>query len=571
MSVTEHTAPAPPAVRESARRKAAGHEPADAATSEQDWPALKAFSGHQRDGGLRAWLAVMEGTLKAIERTAWQGRQLADQALAAWRAFESGAGDVAGECQELAREAKRWPARLKRLSITGWMLTRVLASYRLWGTRSAFLPSSMRQAALDALHRKNARRFRKTSLEQGGAFLKIGQILSSRPDLLPAAWVEELAPLQDQARPETFEAVRAVIEAQFDAPLEQLFEFFDPQPLAAASIGQVHRARLPDGRQVAVKVQRPGLDEVIELDLSLLKIFIDSVRGALPPMDFDTIIGEIQRTVRDELDYRGEARAMGRVRALLADKPSITVPATVDSLCGRRVLTSEFVQGRKLTTVLDEYRQQGRDQAVADSLHTLLDAWFHQVLVGGVFQADPHPGNLLVDDQGRLVVLDFGCTIELPEPFRRGYLRVLQAAIVGERQVVAETLAELGFATRSGRPDTLLAFTDALLDQLREALLTAGNDGTEWPGAEQVMARVRELLIRMGDDPVETLPPEFIMLARVFGTLGGLFLHYQPRVDVARLVLAYLSNPATLGDTGPAPRSDPAPWWRRWRPLATGA
>ena len=116
---------------------------ADVESHERHWPALKAFSGHQQDSGLRAWLAVMEGTLKAIERTAWQGRELAQQAVSAWRAIESGAGDVAGECQELAREAKRWPARLKRLSVTGWMLTRVVASYRLWGTRSAFLPSSI--------------------------------------------------------------------------------------------------------------------------------------------------------------------------------------------------------------------------------------------------------------------------------------------------------------------------------------------------------------------------------------------------------------------------------------------
>jgi len=555
MTVSQRTAPLSRPAREAT-------QPVD--TSEREWPALKAFSGHQQDSGLRAWLAVMEGTLKAVERTAWQGRQLAEQALSAWRAIGSGAGDVAGECQELAREARRWPARLKRLSITGWMLTRVLASYRLWSTRSAFLPSSMQESALTNLHRKNARRFRKTSLEQGGAFLKIGQILSSRPDLLPAAWVEELAQLQDQARPETFEAVRTVIEEQFGAPLETLFQSFDPQPLAAASIGQVHRARLPDGREVAVKIQRPGLGEVIELDMALLKIFIDSVRGALPPMDFDTIIEEIQRTVRDELDYQGEARAMRRVRNLLADKPAITVPATVDTLCDRRVLTSEFIHGRKLTTVLDEHQQCDNQQAIADSLHALLDAWFHQVLVGGVFQADPHPGNLMVNDDGQVVLLDFGCTITLPEPFRRGYFRVLQAAIVGERAVIAETLAELGFVTRSGRPDTLLAFTDALLDQLRGAMVDGQREGADWPSAEALMAQVRTLLIRMSDDPVEKIPAQFVMLARVFGTLGGLFLHYQPRVDVARLVLGYLTNPDTLGEGRPSPTQRPLAWWQRW-------
>ena len=538
---------------------------ADVESHERHWPALKAFSGHQQDSGLRAWLAVMEGTLKAIERTAWQGRELAQQAVSAWRAIESGAGDVAGECQELAREAKRWPARLKRLSVTGWMLTRVVASYRLWGTRSAFLPSSMQEAALTSLHRKNARRFRKTSLEQGGAFLKIGQILSSRPDLLPAAWVEELAQLQDQARPETFEAVRAVIEDEFGAPMAQLFEDFDPEPLAAASIGQVHKARLSDGREVAVKIQRPGLEDIIELDMTLLKVFIDSVRGALPPMDFDTIIGEIQRTVRDELDYQGEAEAMRRVRGLLEAQPEVTVPATVDSLCSRRVLTSEFIHGRKLTTVLDEHRERGDQAAISGILHALLDAWFRQVLVGGVFQADPHPGNLLVDGEGRVVVLDFGCTMTLPETYRRGYFRVLQAAIVGERAVIAETLAELGFATRSGSPDTLLAFTDALLDQIRVTMVENDGAGTQWPSPEALMEQVRALLIRMGDDPVEKIPAEFVMLARVFGTLGGLFLHYQPRLDIAHLVLRYLTMPETLGPrTEQATTPEPLPWWQRW-------
>jgi len=359
--------------------------------------------------------------------------------------------------------------------------------------------------------------------------------------------------------------VRGVIEQEFGAPLEQLFEHFDPEPLAAASIGQVHKARLADGREVAVKIQRPGLDEVIELDMTLLKVFIDSVRGALPPMDFDTIIGEIQRTVRDELDYLGEADAMRRVRARLAAQPAVTVPATVDNLCSRRVLTSEFIHGRKLTTVLDEHHQRGDQDALSGILHALLDAWFRQVLVGGVFQADPHPGNLMVDDEGRVVVLDFGCTMTLPEAYRRGYFRVLQAAIVGERTVIAETLAELGFATRSGRPDTLLAFTDALLDQIRAAMVETGTAGTQWPGPEALMEQVRALLIRMEDDPVEKIPAEFVMLARVFGTLGGLFLHYQPRLDIGRLVLRYLTMPETLGDTPrQAATPEPLPWWQRW-------
>ena len=270
-----------------------------------NWQPLNDFAERkQQDSGLKAWIAVVEGCIKAIEKTAWQGREIADQAITACKAVTRGASAVNEEMQLLADEARRWPARLKRLTKTGWMLTKVVTSYRLWGTRAAFLPGSMRDAALANLHKRNAKRFRDTSLEQGGAFLKIGQLLSSRPDLLPQAWVDELAVLQDQASPVAFADIAAVLEQEFNQPLDTLFAHVDPQPLAAASIGQVHRARLHDGREVAVKVQRPGLDEVVELDMTLLKVFMDAVKSALPPMDIDTIVNEIQRTVREELDYQ---------------------------------------------------------------------------------------------------------------------------------------------------------------------------------------------------------------------------------------------------------------------------
>src|SRR5690606_24132018 len=222
-------------------------------------------------------------SIAALERTAWQGRKLAGQAIQAWRLVESGASDLATEYQLLSAEAKRWPARLKRLSKTGWMLTRLTASYRLWGTRSAFLPAHRQAGALATLHRRNARRFAETSLEQGGAFLKIGQLLSTRPDLLPAPWVEELTALQDNARPESPAQMRAVLEEEFGLPAEVLFREFDDEPLAAASIGQVHRAVLEDGREVAVKIQRPGLPDIIELDITLMRLFIDSISHLLPP------------------------------------------------------------------------------------------------------------------------------------------------------------------------------------------------------------------------------------------------------------------------------------------------
>jgi ubiquinone biosynthesis protein len=505
-----------------------------------DSPLTVGRTRRDRDSGLRAGLAVLNAGLSAVEHALWEAREMGSQALDALRAIERGADRALEQYYALAAEAQQWPARIKRLSKTGWMLTKVTGSYRLWGARAAFMPERRLPAAVEKLHRNNARRFVETSLEQGGAFLKVGQLLSARPDLMPQVWVEELAVLQDHANPEGFEAVRDVIEADLGLALDQAFAEFDPEPLAAASIGQVHRARLHDGTAVAVKVQRPDLDQVIGLDMALLKLFMNGVKDSLPPMDYDTITEEIERTVLEELDYRHELRAMTRVREVLAGRSGVIVPAPQPRFCGRHVLTSTFVEGRKLNLVLDELRDAGEHERLADLLGRLLDGYLEQVLHAGFFQADPHPGNLLVTGQDELVLLDFGASMELPEAFREGYYRVLSAAIVGETDVILETLEQLGFETHSGAPDTLLAFVDVLLQQIRDAVLSSDGLNIQWPSEDEMLAVMTDLLTQMEADPVHRVPAEFIMLARVFGTLGGLFIHYRPQLDVHRYLLPHI-------------------------------
>lgn len=506
------------------------------ATQEETTPKQTAPSA----SGLRAWLGVINATISAIESTAWQGRALAEQTVQAYRAIEAGVEGAAEQYQALTEEAQRWPARLQRLSSTGWMLTRVAARYRFWSIRSAFIPRSKMPAALDRLHRKSAQSFRDISLQHGGAFLKIGQLLSSRPDILPESWVDELSSLQDQASKEPFDSMRAVIETEFGKPLEDIFSEFSEQPIAAASIGQVYRARLHDGREVAVKVQRPGLEEIIELDMSLLKVFAESLRGMLPPTDLDTIVSEIQRSVRQELDYRVEASWMQKISVLLEAAERVRVPKPIKRFCGKHVLTSEFVEGRKLTDVLDEMKQQNDQQGLADVLGRLLDMYLRQVLQAGYFQADPHPGNIMVTDDRELILLDFGCTAELPDSFRKGYFEILRASVIGDNDTVARVLMELGFKTRSGKPDTLLAFNDAILQQIRNMLSEINEQGFVWPTPDDLMEKAKGLFDQATLDPVEKMPAEFILLARVFGTLGGMFLHYQPRLDVTRYLLPYM-------------------------------
>lgn len=498
----------------------------------------------QRNEGLKAWLNVMNASVSALEQTLWQGRELAEQALVTLKKMGAGVEQAKEDYEALSAEAAQWPARVKRVKETGWMLTRITSSYRLWGIKSAFISRRNTPAALAKLHRRNARLFRDVSLSQGGAFLKVGQLLSARADILPTPWVEELRVLQDQATPVAFDDIRAVIESELNASIETLFADFDPEPIAAASIGQVHKAKLLDGRTVAVKIQRPGLEQVIDLDMALMKLFTNSIASMLPPTDLDTITQEIERTIREELDYRFEASSMTKVGDFLSDVEQVQVPRPVLSHCSKKVLVSNFIVGTPLMAELDKRHEAGDEAGLADLLGRLLDLYLRQILQAGIFQADPHPGNLLVTPDDDLILLDFGCTMVLSESFRDGYSKVLGAALMGERATMATELKAMGFETRSGKPDTLLAFADTMLSQIQRTAFELSSDSPSWPDPSEMMANAKQLLAQAEADPVDKLPAEFIMLARVFTTLGGLFMHYKPRIDVNRHLFPHLVGPA---------------------------
>jgi ubiquinone biosynthesis protein len=495
-------------------------------------------------GTQEAWGGIVESATEIGENLKDVGLgaaetvdEVLDEGAAVGRSFATAANSAADDFS-VQRE------RLQRLSQTGWMLGRMAAGYRLHNLRAAFMTEDAAAEALLELHDANAKRYRSVSEAHGGGFLKIGQLLSARPDVLPEVWIRQLTPLQDSAPAFEFPAVKEVIEKDLEKPLDELFASFDEESIAAASIGQVHRAETHDGRVVAVKVQRPAMERVIESDLQLLNIFIESVKTMLPPADYATILGEIASSLRTELDYVAEADAMARVHEFLENAPGMCAPQPLRELSGRHVLAAEFKEGRKITTVLDELverREQGDDTCQAridDILGKLLQAYVSQVLQAGIFQADPHPGNLLVTEDDDLVVLDFGCSKDMDPTVRGRYLELMTTFLGGDRARMGELFDELGFKTRSGQHDTLFGFADALLRQFKSA---ADGDGQEWPEPDAMIKEAMELMDAASADPVVKLPSEFIMLARVFGTLGGLFNHYRPHIDYRARVLPALT------------------------------
>ena len=433
--------------------------------------------------------------------------------------------------------------KLARLSHTGARLSVVATSYRLHQTEAAFLPRKIARRRLDSLHAKNARRLRVIAETHGGAFLKVGQLLSARPDVLPKAFVDELAVLQDAAPRIPFEEIERALEAEIGGPLATWFSSFVEEPIAAASMGQVHRATTRDGIEVAVKILRPGIRKLVEQDLLLLGVFVDALAPMFPPTDHATIVGEIRSSVLRELDLSQEARATIEIGALVGGKDGVVVPKVFEALSTERVLTTEFVRGRKITDVLDELapRIEAGDARAAERRDS-----DPRNAARDVRKADLGPRSLPLGPASRKRPRHrswrdrpFGLRVDAKAAARR-------AARISRARFRADSRrhgCRGSFARDARLSDAERPSGDAprVCERARRLVRNSGREA-RFPTKEELAALARELYAAAASDPVEALPPEFVMLARAIGTLAGLFTHYRPRVDSASRVLPALAR-----------------------------
>ncbi|MFZ7094884.1 ABC1 kinase family protein [Luteimonas dalianensis] len=276
----------------------------------------------------------------------------------------------------------------------------------------------------------------------GPTFVKIGQWLSTRPDMVPAEYLEALERMQDDVAPEDWDAVHAVIEEELGVEPERVFVSIDEQPLGCASLAQVHRAVLRDGREVALKVQRPGIEALIREDLALLAGLAeraDRMTDLGRRLQFADWVGEFRRALLAELDYRMEAQNLDRFGTHFAEYPEVFVPRPVWDLTRPRLLTMELLHGTKATDISGLRRTEEDLGGLASAL---VRAYLDQVFVHGEIHADPHPGNLLVTDDGRLALFDLGMVAHVPPRQRDRLLKLLFAAVDGRgEEAAAEAIA----------------------------------------------------------------------------------------------------------------------------------
>src|SRR5579871_2490529 len=280
--------------------------------------------------------------------------------------------------------------------------------------------------------------------EMGPIFIKLGQILSSRADLLPPAYLKALSRLQDRLQPFSFEQAREIVEEDLGARLSKAFSMFDPVPIAAASLGQVHQAALRDGRPVAVKVQRPGIRKQVAEDMGALEniaAFLDKHTEAGERYRFTQVLEEFRENLVRELDYRQEARSMERIGENLAEFDRIVVPQPISDYTTSRVLTMDYVRGKKVTALNPLARMEIDGEALAEQLFRV---YLKQILVDGFFHADPHPGNVFVTDDRRIALIDLGMVGHLTPSLQEQLLKMLIAISEGDSEKAAGIAIGIG-------------------------------------------------------------------------------------------------------------------------------
>jgi predicted unusual protein kinase regulating ubiquinone biosynthesis (AarF/ABC1/UbiB family) len=344
--------------------------------------------------------------------------------------------------------------RARRAIKIGGLASQVGYSYLWTSLRRPFLDAAGYEREMLSTHLKNARRIVESSQQLRGAFMKLIQMLSTRHDLLPIEALDILKITQANVPPMDYKLISQQLRRELGKPPEQLFASFETEAFAAASLGQVHRARLKSGAEVAVKIQYPGVAATVENDLSNLKLLLralQTVAGDLMRQKIDTksIYAELEERLREELDYVIEARNINEFRRLLADEPDVMIPQVIKELSTRRVLTMTYIEGYRLSEIFGEHADLELRTWVARKYYRLI---WRQILEFGVLHTDPQPGNYLVTYHPRFAMLDFGSVRRFSEVVRRASLQLAQSMLAGDDKSVAAALFKLGYLDRGQDP-----------------------------------------------------------------------------------------------------------------------
>lgn len=356
--------------------------------------------------------------------------------------------------------------------------------------------------------------------ELGAAYIKLGQIASTRHDVIPADYCDALSRLQDDVEPVPFAEIRERIEAAFGRPIESLFATFDDDPLATASLGQVHAATLPDGSDVVVKVQRPGIADEARAQLRSLErlaAVVDQQTEIGKQFRFGSLVGAVDYVMSAELDYRREASSLNELNRNLSEFGAIVLPRPVKDLVAEKVLVMERLRGEPFSSVGSETIPREVRSELAE---TLTKAYLKQILLDGLFHADPHPGNLLLLPENRLGLIDGGMTVSMDSTMRRRVARLLLSLAEREGTKAATAAIELGIAEEEFQP----------AEFRQEVARIVANLGFGDSAGLSLGQLIVEMLDAAGRHGL-ILPYEVLLLSKAFLQIESTLLALDPNVQ----------------------------------------
>jgi len=418
-----------------------------------------------------------------------------------------------------------------RFVLVTWQFLPLVLAYAR--DRRRFLLVGGRREVTPAQRRQRAASLLDKLLTLGPTFIKLGQLLSTRPDILPPEYVDEFAKLQDRVPPAAWPDARRVIEDEL-GPVEERFEDFDTEAISGASLGQVYRAEV-DGQPVAVKVRRPGVETLVEADLRVLRWTLPVLMrfvGEARSFSLETLADEFARTIRQEMDYHREARMLGEIRANFEDDPDIRMPTVLEAHSTGRVLTMEYIGGTKITDV-DALDAAGHDRtALAERLQR---AYLEMIISHGVFHADPHPGNLAVSEDGALVFYDFGMSGYV-DPFVQEKIVDFYSAVARQDiDAILDALIEMG--TLSPEADR-----EVMGDVMELAIADARGEDLEHYRVQQIVRQVEDTIYEF---PLR-LPSNLALVLRVATVVEGVCVTLDPDFDFIAVATAYLREEGHL-------------------------
>lgn len=393
-----------------------------------------------------------------------------------------------------------------------------------------------------AFHQRRAERLAAAIPSLGPTFVKIGQVFSARPDVVPEPYLGALSTLTDRVPCVPFPQIEAELERSYGAPVDVVFEFFDREPLAAGSLGQVYRARF-GGRDVVVKVLRPGVEAMVEHDVRFVRRVLAFVqrRWTHPQLrGLNVVIDEFERRIGDEMDFRKEAAYARAIGERFARNPRVIVPEVIDGMVHGRTLVLQFLEGTRVDQI-GPLVAAGRvnPERVMDAV---VEAYIQMMLVDGIFHADPHPGNLLVRNDGALVLLDFGMVIEVDPVERRHLVHTALAAVGGDADRVVDGFYNLGIVEPDTDRETIRKLVGLILEMTERGA-----------ALDEMQAALADEVMRILYDWPVVLTGEMTYFGRAVALIEGLGARHIPDFNPVRYVRPILlrHRTAVLRALGP--------------------